>query len=77
MSPKDHDPRRRHKYVLLSSMVIAVLFCVGEVDVMMDSTLPMLQVYYLATKSKAASTLSLLATEASPTMTSFPRFTPN
>jgi len=50
--------------VLFFSMVIAVLFTVGDVEVIMGSTLPILQVYYLATKSKAASTVLILMQSA-------------
>lgn len=50
--------------ILFFSMVITVLFIVGDVDMIMDSTLPILQVYYLATKSKAASTVLILMQSA-------------
>lgn len=46
--------------VMVLAYIITVLFCVGDYEKVSESPLPILEVYYQATKSKPAATIMIL-----------------
>lgn len=57
--------------IMSIAMAIVLLFCIGDLERTLNASMPILEIYYQATKSKAGATILLLMTAFGMVVTMF------